>query len=111
VAADEQSELPLLDGQAIPLLTPGQRAPVPQAWLENAHRAAGRQRGDSAMSPGVCVFSSLSPWERLGEGFSSWKKTQGPFSLRERGLVAVRLQSTDRSSRVVVCTIIEGGTL
>ncbi|HSX81622.1 MAG TPA: BREX system serine/threonine kinase PglW, partial [Candidatus Saccharimonadia bacterium] len=41
VAADEQSELPLLDGQAIPLLTPGQRAPVPQAWLENAHRAAG----------------------------------------------------------------------
>ena len=41
VAADEQSELPLLDGQAIPLLTPGQRARVPQAWLENAHRAAG----------------------------------------------------------------------
>jgi hypothetical protein len=40
VAADEQSELPLLDGQAIPLLTPGQRARVPQAWLENAHRAA-----------------------------------------------------------------------
>jgi hypothetical protein len=41
VAADEQSELPLLDGQAIPLLTPGQRARVPQAWLENAHRATG----------------------------------------------------------------------
>ena len=40
VACDEQSELPLIDGREVPLLTPGQRARVPLAWLENAHRAA-----------------------------------------------------------------------
>jgi len=37
-----------------------------QAWLENAHRAAGAAESDSAMSPGVCVFSSLSPGRGLG---------------------------------------------
>jgi hypothetical protein len=40
VAADEQSELPLIDGRAVPLIGSGQRARVPLAWLENLHRAA-----------------------------------------------------------------------
>jgi hypothetical protein len=40
VAGDEQSELPLIDGREVPLITSGQRAKVPLAWLENAHRAA-----------------------------------------------------------------------
>lgn len=40
VAADEQSELPLIDGREVPLIGSGQRARVPLAWLENLHRAA-----------------------------------------------------------------------
>ena len=40
VAADEQSELPVLDGHEIPLLTPGQRAVVPRGWVLNVHRGA-----------------------------------------------------------------------
>jgi hypothetical protein len=40
VAADEQCELPVLDGHEIPLLTPGQRAVVPRSWVLNFHRGA-----------------------------------------------------------------------
>jgi hypothetical protein len=39
VAGDEQSELPVIDSRAVPLITPGQQARVPLAWIENAHRA------------------------------------------------------------------------
>lgn len=38
VASDEQTELPMLDGKAIPLISPGQRARVPSTWVINAHR-------------------------------------------------------------------------
>ena len=38
VAADGQSELPVLDGAEIPLITPGQRAKVSESWLANLHR-------------------------------------------------------------------------
>ena len=31
---------PLIDGKAGPLLSPAQRVPVPESWLENRHRAA-----------------------------------------------------------------------
>ncbi len=31
---------PLIDGKAVPLLSPAQRVPVPESWLENRHRAA-----------------------------------------------------------------------
>ena len=34
---------PLIDGKAVPLLSPAQRVPVPESWLENRHRAAPRQ--------------------------------------------------------------------
>ena len=34
---------PLIDGKAVPLLSPAQRVPVPESWLENCHRAAPRQ--------------------------------------------------------------------
>ncbi len=34
VAADEQSELPVLDGKPLPVLSPAQYARVPHAWLE-----------------------------------------------------------------------------
>jgi hypothetical protein len=39
VAADEQSELPLIDGCEVPLIGTGQRARVPMAWTENQHRS------------------------------------------------------------------------
>ena len=31
----------LIDGKAVPLLSPGQRARIPQGWLENRHRSHG----------------------------------------------------------------------
>ncbi|HPA52884.1 MAG TPA: hypothetical protein PLP50_14915, partial [Thermoanaerobaculia bacterium] len=34
IAADEQSELPVLDGRPLPVLSPAQYARVPHAWLE-----------------------------------------------------------------------------
>jgi predicted Ser/Thr protein kinase len=40
VAADEQSELPLIDGREVPLIGSGQRVRVPLAWIDNSHRAA-----------------------------------------------------------------------
>ncbi len=39
VANDEQHELPMLDGCEIPLVTPNQRARIPDAWIGNLHRA------------------------------------------------------------------------
>lgn len=38
MAADGQNDLPVLDTCEIPLITPGQRAKVSEAWLENRHR-------------------------------------------------------------------------
>lgn len=39
-AGDEQSDLPLIDGREVPLITSGQRARVSLTWVENQHRAA-----------------------------------------------------------------------
>ena len=41
VAADEQNELPVIDNREVPLISSGQRARVPLAWLENRHRGNG----------------------------------------------------------------------
>ncbi len=38
VPQDAQTDLPTLDGKEIPLISPGQRARVPEPWLENIHR-------------------------------------------------------------------------
>ncbi len=38
VATDGQSDLPVLDHAEIPLITPGQRAKVSEAWIDNVHR-------------------------------------------------------------------------
>jgi len=40
VSADDQADRPLVDGNAIPVLTPNEWARVPRAWLKNIHRAA-----------------------------------------------------------------------
>jgi hypothetical protein len=55
VATDEQHDMPMLDGAEIPLITPGQRARVSEAWVDNLDRGhtkpvataegAGRRRG------------------------------------------------------------------
>jgi serine/threonine protein kinase len=39
VPADDQSDRPSIDGQAIPVLTPNEWARVPRGWLRNLHRA------------------------------------------------------------------------
>lgn len=38
VATDGQHDLPMLDHAEIPLITPGQRARVSEAWVDNVHR-------------------------------------------------------------------------
>jgi len=41
VAADEQSDMPVLDGVTIPLISPGQRTRMSEAWIDNLHRGEG----------------------------------------------------------------------
>ena len=38
VATDGQHDMPMLDNAEIPLITPGQRARVSEAWVDNVHR-------------------------------------------------------------------------
>ena len=38
VATDGQHDMPMLDNAEIPLITPGQRARVSEAWVDNRHR-------------------------------------------------------------------------
>ncbi|MGH7859951.1 MAG: BREX system serine/threonine kinase PglW, partial [Candidatus Binatia bacterium] len=47
VASDAQSDLPKLDGQAVPVITRGQWERIPNAWLANLHRSA-RPSGEAA---------------------------------------------------------------
>ncbi len=42
VPADEQAELPLVDGRPVPVLTPNEWSRVPRPWLRNLHRARRR---------------------------------------------------------------------
>lgn len=35
--------LAVMDGKAVPILSPGQRAKVPESWIDNDHRGNGRQ--------------------------------------------------------------------
>jgi hypothetical protein len=51
VATDGQNDLPVLDNCEIPLITPGQRAKVSEAWLENRHR--GRTEKAAAAAVGT----------------------------------------------------------
>ena len=38
VPTDEQNDMPFLDDAEIPLISPGQRAKVSEAWIDNLHR-------------------------------------------------------------------------
>lgn len=48
VATDEQSDMPFLDGEEIPLISPGQRAKVSEPWIDNLHRGKSTQSATSA---------------------------------------------------------------
>ena len=39
VPSDQQVELPLIDGQPVPVLTRNEWARIPEPWLENRHRS------------------------------------------------------------------------
>ena len=41
VPADEQNDMPFLDDAEIPLISPGQRTKVSEAWIDNLHRGRG----------------------------------------------------------------------
>jgi hypothetical protein len=47
VASDAQSDLPRLDGHAVPVITRGQWERIPNAWIANLHRSA---RGEGAVA-------------------------------------------------------------
>jgi hypothetical protein len=46
LATDGQHDMPMLDNAEIPLITPGQRAKVSEAWIDNIHR--GRSKAVAA---------------------------------------------------------------
>ena len=43
IPGDEQSPLPLMEGRAVPVLTSGQHARIPESWLRNVHRSNGKR--------------------------------------------------------------------
>jgi serine/threonine protein kinase len=40
IPSDDQQAMPVIDGKAVPVITPGQWARIPDAWLQNLHRRA-----------------------------------------------------------------------
>jgi hypothetical protein len=46
----EANGLPAIDGVAVPVISSAQWARIPQAWLENAHRAGNERRSSLAPS-------------------------------------------------------------
>lgn len=45
VPADQQAELPLIDGRPVPVLTRNEWARIPETWLQNRHRSARASAG------------------------------------------------------------------
>ena len=44
VPNDQQA---VIDGKAVPVLSPGQRSRIPESWLRNEHRARGKVEGNA----------------------------------------------------------------
>jgi hypothetical protein len=42
IAADESTELPVLDGHAVPVIGRAEWARIPDSWLRNEHRGNGK---------------------------------------------------------------------
>ena len=51
IAADEQRQMPVLDGKPIPVILTSEWARIPEAWLENMHRSSG-DRGIISVTSG-----------------------------------------------------------
>jgi hypothetical protein len=43
--AGDRPTLPVMDGKAVPVITRGQWARIPEAWLRNAHRRGRAEAG------------------------------------------------------------------
>ena len=46
--ASSQTEMPLMDGQAVPVITNNQWAAIPDGWCQNVHRSNGKNGGDGS---------------------------------------------------------------
>lgn len=47
IPASPQTEMPLLDGAAVPVITANQWAYIPESWCQNLHRADTKRNGSS----------------------------------------------------------------
>lgn len=50
IAGDSQTELPVMDGEPIPVIGPAEWARIPEAWLRNRHRSNGSESHAKAQS-------------------------------------------------------------
>jgi len=46
--ADEQSALPVREGKAVPVISSGQHAQIPESWLRNIHRSTRKRSAKKA---------------------------------------------------------------
>ena len=65
----------LIDGKAVPLLGPGQKALIPESWLQNLHRGDGRGLTPSAKTQRKRTKGPVAPW-RLGVRLFDFVKEQ-----------------------------------
>ncbi len=52
IPASPQTDMPLLDGTAVPVITNNQWAHVPESWCRNLHRAGEKKNGNGASAAG-----------------------------------------------------------
>jgi hypothetical protein len=52
VPTDEQNDMPFLDDAEIPLISPGQRTKVSEAWIDNLHRGRRKDEGGRMKAEG-----------------------------------------------------------
>jgi hypothetical protein len=57
----------LIDGKAVPVLSPGQRARIPESWLENKHRANGSGQRSAVSGPDGSSQQSAVRWKENHE--------------------------------------------
>ena len=48
IPASPQTEMPLLDGAAVPVITSNQWANVPESWCQNLHRTDTKKNGNGS---------------------------------------------------------------
>lgn len=50
IPASPQTQMPLLDGEAVPVITSNQWAHIPESWCRNLHRSEGSKNGNGTLS-------------------------------------------------------------